>query len=85
MLDQPGGFVRHLEVTNQRQRREPGLALGEQENRHKLSGQRQFGLLEQCSGSQRGLVLAAMALKYLARLQFAVGAIATHRVLIEAD
>ena len=79
VLDQPGGLVGHPEVTRQRQRRESGLALREQENRQKPSGQRQFGLLEQRSRRQRGLVMAAMALKHLSRLQFAEGGIATLR------
>lgn len=79
VLDQPGGFVRHPEVTGQCHCRQPTLALCEQKNRQKPGRQRQFGLLEQRSGSQRCLMVASMALKYLARVQFTVGTVAALR------
>jgi len=79
VLDQPGGLVRHPEVAAQRQRRQPRLALGEQENRQKPGRQRQFGLFKQGSGGQRRLVVAAMTLKQSPSLQLAVRGIPTVR------
>jgi len=79
VLEQPGGVVGHTKVPGQGHRRNPGLALCEQKNRQKPVGQGQFGVLEQRSGRQRRLMMAAMALNQRASLQLTAGIVPAFR------
>lgn len=80
VLDQPANFVRHTKVAAQCERRRPGLALDQQENRQEPGRQRQFGLLNQGSGGQRRLMVAPVTLKQRAIRQGTVGSVPALRV-----
>jgi hypothetical protein len=68
-------------VSGQRHGRQAGFALGQQEDRQEPGRQRQFGVGEKGSGSQRGLVVATMALDQLAGVELAMAVMAAFRAL----
>lgn len=62
VLELPGRVVSDAEFPGQLQRRDAAIALGEQIDRQEPGVQRQVSTMEDRTGSQRGLMMAAMAL-----------------------
>lgn len=79
VLHSPGGVVLDAEVTRELHRRQALLALREQKDGEKPLGQREFRAMEDGPGGQRGLVVAFVALIYLATVQCAARRVATVR------
>lgn len=67
VVDQPGGAVAGAQLALERQGRQAGLVLADQENRQEPGAQRQLGAVHHRAGRQRGLVPAASTLEELAR------------------
>jgi hypothetical protein len=67
LMQQPRGGVAHPQLPFERKRRQPGLGLTDEVDRQEPGRQRQFGLLHQAAGRQRGLVPAPVALEQFAR------------------
>jgi len=66
VLHPPDGVVVDPEVARELQCRQALLALGEQKDGEEPLGQRQLRAMEEVAGGQRGLMMALMALAYLA-------------------
>jgi len=66
VLHPPDGVVVDPEVARELQCRQALLALGEQKDGEEPLGQRQLRAMEEVAGGQRGLMMALMALVYLA-------------------
>ena len=79
MLHPPGGIVLDAEVTRELHCRQALLALREQKGGEEPLGQREFRAMEDGAGCQRGLMMAFMALVYLATVQCAARGVATCR------
>ncbi len=81
VVHEPGGGIAHPQSALQGQGRETALGLADEVHGQKPHRQRQLGALEQGAGDQRGLMMAAVALKGLAGLdpQHAVGRPTTAR------
>src|SRR3954453_15161796 len=74
VLHQPGRRLPHPEPPRQLDRADPVLPLGQVVDRGEPGGQRQLGVLEHRAGGERELLLAAVALEDLARLERAEAA-----------
>ena len=66
VVQQPGGAVAHPELALERQRRQAGLGLTDQEHGQEPHAQRQLAALEHSAGHQRGLPPAPTALQHRA-------------------